>query len=101
MSNGDKNKTITELNEIMKSKLEQALPGRSVQQKYTDKDGRASIKCFKCKKKCRTRSTVCSTCQHWIHYNCKRLSTKEIESLEQEELEDYTCRICEEVNLKL
>ncbi|CAC5412448.1 unnamed protein product [Mytilus coruscus] len=51
--------------------------------------------------KCRTRSTFCSSGQHWVHFNCLRISTKEIESLEQEELEDYTCRICEDVNLKI
>ncbi|CAC5398822.1 GTF3A [Mytilus coruscus] len=63
MNNGDKNKTITKLNEIMKSKLEQALQGKSVQPKYADKDEKASIECFKCKKKCRTRSTFCSSGQ--------------------------------------
>ncbi|CAC5407356.1 unnamed protein product [Mytilus coruscus] len=52
-------------------------------------------------KKCRTRSTYCSSGQHWVHYNCQRLSIKEIEIIEQEELEDYTCRIFEEANLKI
>ncbi|CAC5407357.1 unnamed protein product [Mytilus coruscus] len=53
------------------------------------------------KKKCRTRSTYCSSGQHWVHYICQRLSIKEIETIEEEELEDYTCRIFEEANLKI
>ena len=101
VNNGDKNKTITKLNEIMKSKLEQALQGKRVQPKYADKDEKVSIQCFKCTKNCRTKSTFCNSGRHWVHYNCQRLSTKEIELLEKEELEDYTCRICQDVNLKI
>ncbi|CAG2225016.1 unnamed protein product [Mytilus edulis] len=47
VNNRDKNKTITKLNEIMKSKLEQALQGKRVQPKYADKDEKVSIQCFK------------------------------------------------------
>ncbi|CAG2206321.1 unnamed protein product [Mytilus edulis] len=85
----------------MKSKLEQALQGKRVQPKYADKDEKVSIQCFKCTKNCRTKSTFCNSGRHWVHYNCQRLSTKEIELLEKEELEDYTCRICQDVNLKI
>lgn len=52
-------------------------------------------KCTKCKKKCKTRGTYCTHGKHWIHYNCEKLSSSEIENLQKSnDCEEYTCNIC-------
>jgi hypothetical protein len=56
----------------------------------------SSINCIKCKKKYKTKSTYsvsyCTEGRHWVHYNCEKLSNKEIENKGQNS--EYTCKIC-------
>jgi hypothetical protein len=47
-----------------------------------------------CIKKCKTKSTYCTEGGHWVHYNCEKLSNKEIENVEQGQNSEYTCTIC-------
>ena len=54
----------------------------------------SSINCIKCKKKYKTKSTYCTEGRHWVHYNCEKLSNKEIENVEQGQNSEYTCNIC-------
>jgi hypothetical protein len=54
----------------------------------------SSINCIKCKKKYKTKSTYCTEGRHWVHYNCEKLSNKEIENVEQGQNSEYTCTIC-------
>jgi len=54
-----------------------------------------NISCLKCNKKCRTRSTYCTTGKHWIHYRCQNLTETEIEKIEKTKPEEeYTCKVC-------
>jgi hypothetical protein len=54
----------------------------------------SSINCIKCKNKYKTKSTYCTEGRHWVHYNCEKLSNKEIENVEQGQNSEYTCNIC-------
>ncbi|CAG2204318.1 unnamed protein product [Mytilus edulis] len=83
VNNVDKNKTITKLNEIMKSKLEKL---------YTEKEYNRNMQ-IKMKKSPFNVSNVPRIVEQKAH--------SEIELLEKEELEDYTCRICQDFNLKI
>ena len=47
-----------------------------------------------CNNKCKTKSTCCTEGGHWVHYNCEKLSNKEIENVEQGQNSVYTCKIC-------
>jgi hypothetical protein len=51
--------------------------------------------CIICETRCSTKSAMCDTGQHWIHYKCDRLSRNRIINLEKGD-ETYTCRACEE-----
>ena len=54
-----------------------------------------NIKCKKCGKNCRKRSSYCSLGQHWVHYNCERLDEAEIRAIEMSKPdEQYTCKLC-------
>jgi hypothetical protein len=50
-------------------------------------------KCFKCKGSCRSRAVLCIN-KHWVHFNCKKITNLEIEQVEQNENEPYTCSQC-------
>ena len=52
--------------------------------------------CPKCKKNVKSRGTFCTAGNHWIHYNCERLKTHEIEQLEKSSntSDEYSCKIC-------
>ena len=54
-----------------------------------------NIKCKKCNKNCRKRSSFCSYGEHWVHYNCERLTDVEIREIETSKPdEQYTCKLC-------
>ena len=50
-------------------------------------------KCFKCKRSCRSRAVLCVN-KHWVHFNCEKFTKLEIEQIEQNENEPYTCSQC-------
>ena len=60
------------------------------------KSNSADIQCPKCRKSCRTRSTYCTTGNHWVHYKCQKLTPVEIRQIEDTDdtESDYTCKIC-------
>jgi ferredoxin len=50
-------------------------------------------KCFKCKGSCRSRAVLCIN-KHWVHFICEKFTKLEIEQIEQNENEPYTCSQC-------
>jgi len=84
---------ITKLNEMMKSKLEQALKSKPRDQCASEEN--ISIKCIKCTRVCRSKSSYCSTGIHWAHYRCQKLTTEEIHAVEDDKSEIHTCKLCD------
>jgi hypothetical protein len=55
-----------------------------------------NIQCSKCTKFCRSRSTYCTSGNHWIHYRCEKLTKDQITQREESDDKDenYTCKRC-------
>ena len=51
-----------------------------------------NIRCPKCTKLCRSRSTYCTSGSHWIHYRCEKLTKDQI--TQREGSENYICKQC-------
>ncbi|CAC5412694.1 unnamed protein product [Mytilus coruscus] len=43
-----------------------------------------NIASIKCNRKCRTKSTYCSTGNHWVHYRCQKLTQEDITEAEKD-----------------
>ena len=88
------------LNQLMAKQLQQAIEARSgncdpsrlkCPKSVTDKDN----ECFKCKRNLKSRATWCDKGEHWIHYNCERLTEDEIRKIQAEpDSKAYTCKLC-------
>jgi predicted RNA-binding Zn-ribbon protein involved in translation (DUF1610 family) len=78
------------LNQQLQEQLRQLVNGTPT------KCNSADIQCPKCGKSCRTRSTYCTTGNHWVHYKCQKLTPVEIRQIEDTDdtESDYTCKIC-------
>jgi hypothetical protein len=50
-------------------------------------------KCVKCNRSCKTRAVLCKN-NHWVHFHCEKLSDSEIEQIESNMKEVYTCSKC-------
>lgn len=50
-------------------------------------------KCVKCNRSCKTRAVLCKN-NHWVHFHCEKLSVSEIEQIESNMKEVYTCSKC-------
>jgi len=55
-----------------------------------------NIRCPKCTKLCRSRSTYCTSGSHWIHYRCEKLTKDQIIQREESDDKDenYICKQC-------
>ena len=52
------------------------------------------IQCLKCNRPCRKKASFCTNGEHWIHYNCEKLSPEEIQINENYLDGSYTCKMC-------
>ena len=52
------------------------------------------IQCLKCNRPCRKKASFCTSGEHWIHYNCEKLSPEEIQINENDLDGSYTCKMC-------
>ena len=77
-TNGKETLTEQEFVEQQKSGTENELPQNN--------------QCQKCKKNVASRATQCGKCKEWIHYNCLRISEKQ---LQEEWPGDYICKSCD------
>ena len=88
------------VNEMMETQLETLLESirktkQSASSGANEPVGVAeNIVCIKCKRSCRTRSLYCYLGMHWTHYKCEKLSTTEITAIEQDNKNEYQCKIC-------
>ena len=48
-------------------------------------------KCIKCKRQAKTKAVLCEPGNHWVHYNCDRLTPSEIDNLHSG---PYICKTC-------
>ncbi|WAR04301.1 hypothetical protein MAR_019670 [Mya arenaria] len=55
------------------------------------------ISCIKCQKNCLTRSVLCSTSEHWIHYRCAGLTEPDIRKIESDSNCNFQCGLCTQV----
>ena len=78
------------LNQQLQEQLRQLVNGTPT------KCNSADIQCPKCGKSCRTRSTYCTTGNHWVHYKYQKLKPVEIRKIEDTDdtESDYACTIC-------
>jgi Zn finger protein HypA/HybF involved in hydrogenase expression len=49
---------------------------------------------------CRSRAVLCIN-KHWVHFNCEKFTKLEIEQIEQNENEPYTCSQCKTKEVKV
>ena len=52
------------------------------------------IKCQKCGRNCQSRAVYCEMSNHWVHYNCEKLSKQEISEIENVFGLKYICKNC-------
>ena len=52
------------------------------------------IKCLKCGRNCQSRAVYCEMSNHWVHYNCEKLSKQEISEIENVRGLKYICKNC-------
>ena len=52
------------------------------------------IKCQKCDRNCQSRAVYCEMSNHWVHYNCEKLSKQEISEIENVRGLKYICKNC-------
>ena len=96
------NPSLKKLNDEFSVQIQTLMQNRTVQR--ASEPIRQSLKpieysdhtCPKCKKNVKSRGTFCTAGNHWIHYNCERLKTHEIEQLEKSSntSDEYSCKIC-------
>ena len=53
-----------------------------------------AAKCFVCARVVRSRSALCEKGQHWVHYNCDKLKSDEINRLHTDKGFIYNCKQC-------
>lgn len=94
---GIKDVNIQELNKQLRNELQKLLlnnQNRDSNSQATLED-LSSVMCTKCHKICRTRSIFCNVGNHWIHYQCQKLTETEIQAIENSNADDhYECKIC-------
>ena len=90
----EKQKNINLDLELLNQQLQKQL--RQIVNGTPTKCNSADIQCPKCGKSCRTRSTYCTTGNHWVHYKCQKLTPVEIRQIDDTDdtESDYTCTIC-------
>lgn len=49
---------------------------------------------MKCQRPCRSESAYCDVGNHWIHYNCEKLSSNEIATVQNDNLNTHFCNLC-------
>ncbi|CAG2245584.1 unnamed protein product [Mytilus edulis] len=90
---------IDDLNAMLREQLTSILNANQMKyeevnsQNTQDKDS-DNIACIKCTRNCRTKSTYCSTGNHWVHYRCQNLTQEDITEVEKGENNTYTCTFC-------
>ena len=53
--------------------------------------------CIECSRNVKRKSTFCTVGAHWIHYHCEKLTSKEIQEIENSKPDaEYKCKICSE-----
>ena len=91
----NKEEYIKSLNEKMAEQLYKILQKSTAENSVSKKnEDFNNINCLKCKKRCRTKATYCTKGKHWIHYNCESLSNDKIKAIEDNDNDDYTCKLC-------
>ncbi|KAH3892093.1 hypothetical protein DPMN_016205 [Dreissena polymorpha] len=75
------------INRTLQSEIEKALNKNSEKPSDT---------CRGCNKKCKSRSTLCTYGNHWIHYRCENLTEFEISYNEDKDNKNkqYKCKLC-------
>lgn len=88
---------IDELNRVMNDQLQKLLDAtQKMSTNYLPAALASPVipispeKCTKCKKVCRSRAVMCSQ-NHWVHYKCAKLSSSEIDNIENSNDNIYTC----------
>lgn len=98
--------TLKSLNELLKSQLINLIEDRNqthnkrekpVEETESPPRSPVDILCAKCKKACRTKATLCTHGNHWVHYNCEKLTNDEINIIENSKSITYKCKLCESV----
>ena len=91
----EKQKNINLDLELLNQQLQEQL--RQIVNGTPTKCNSADIQCPKCGKSCRTRSTYCTTGNHWVHYKSQKLTPIEIRQIEDTDdtESDYACKIGE------
>jgi hypothetical protein len=89
---------IQNTNDLLAKQLEDVIHSMNIgtngmQATVNDEMNDLTEKCFKCKRSCRSRAVLCIN-KHWVHFNCEKFTELEIEQIEQNENEPYTCSQC-------
>jgi hypothetical protein len=58
--------------------------------------------CIICEEDCLSDSVICDVGDHWVHYNCDKLSKKKIKDIEKNKDTVHSCRVCtDSINVAL
>ena len=106
--NNNNNPDIGNLNEVF---IEQLIMSQLLKLFNSEKskkilsagyDRKHKLLALKCHRPCRSKSTYCDVGNHWIHYNCEKLSSNEIPTVESDNLNTHFCNLCKNnQNIKL
>lgn len=93
-----------QLNKILASNIEVALQELKTERQKIEEvtllneDESKPVKCFRCKRTCKTRGVECKN-GHWVHYSCEKLNDSEIAQIENDSHNtEYWCKSCKEQN---
>jgi len=89
---------IQQTNLLLSQQLETLLNGMKKNTKQNQQATETQLneqneKCTKCNRSCKTRAVLCKN-NHWVHFHCEKLSVSEIEQIESNMNEVYTCSKC-------
>jgi hypothetical protein len=90
------NPDVGNLNEMFIEQLSQLLKSFNIEKSKKDfqQDTTENINCLKCHRPCRSKSNYSDVGNHWIHYNCEKLSSNEIATVESNNLNTIFCNLC-------
>ena len=90
---------ISQLNAKLRTQLDRVLNCKAMARKDNEKiqstqEIADKAQCVKCKKNVKSKAVYCEASDHWIHYNCDKLSEKEITDIEKHKESSYVCKKC-------